>query len=175
MSGPTVYSAEMHLLKSKEGKKLLLNEGYSGQKVIDAWKTVIDNYSMNFRKTMLSLNVALPLKKDGTLQEVLNYAVQKLGTSLAVQGNWLKAKTTTKFLPYRLLSDLDENNNNVEIGFQMAWSSKNNTADQGTLQDAVKKGLNVGAKYFELYQVDILDKRNENYLRILNKELVRNN
>jgi len=175
MSGPTVYSAEMHLLKSKEGKKLLGDAGYSRDKVVNAWIAVIDNYSKKFQGIKLSLNIALPLKKDGTLEEILNYAASKLGTRLSVQGNWLKAKTASGFLPYRLMSDLNETNKEVEIGFQMAWSSKNNSANQGALEDAVKKGTDINAKYFEIYQADLLDAGNKEYLLKLNNKLVSSN
>lgn len=172
MSGPTVYSAEMHLLKSKDGKKLLRNAGYTRNKVVGAWRSVIDNYSQNFSKIMLSLNISLPLKKDGTLEEVLDYSISKLGNRLAVQGNWLKAKTKTGFLPYDLISALSEKDNEIEIGFQMAWSSKNSTESQGTIKESVSRGLKVNAGYFELYQVDILDENNKDYLIKLNSRLV---
>lgn len=172
MSGPTVYSAEMHLLKSKDGKELLKNAGYSRSKIVDAWRSVIDNYSENFNKIMLSLNISLPLRKDGTLEEVLDYSISKLGTRLAVQGNWLKAKTKAGFLPYDLISGLSEKDNEIEIGFQMAWSSKNSIDSQGTIKESVSKGLRVNAGYFELYQVDILDENNKDYLIKLNNDLV---
>ena len=175
MAGPTVYSAEMHLLKSKDGKKLLQNTGYSRKKVFYAWKTVIDNFSGKFMKIKLSLNIALPLRKDGTLEEVMDYAVKELGMRLSVQGNWLKSKTTAGFLPYLLLSELNENRKDIEIGFQMARSSRNNIAAQGTLETAVNKGIDVNAKYFELYQVDILDINNKEYLIKLNDKLVKGN
>ena len=172
MSGPTVYSAEMHLLKFEDGKKILKDAGYSREKVVEAWDAVIDNYSENFPNTMLSLNIAIPFKKDGTLEEVLNYAISKVGPRLSVQGNWLKSRTSNRFLPYSLISGLSESNSEVEIGFQMARSSKYSVSSQGTLEESVEAGLAVNAGYFELYKIDVLDKSNRDYLINLNNKLV---
>ena len=43
------------------------------------------------------------------------------------------------------------------IAFQTIWSSTNDTQNrmQGTLKDAVCKGIGSGANYFEIYKVDI--------------------
>ena len=96
---------------------------------------------------------------------------------LLFKGNWLKAGTKSSFLPYKLISEINKKSYNVNTltGFQMAWSSKNSELTQGTLSESVNRGLEAGAKYFELYEIDILDKNNKEYLTKLNKALLYSN
>ena len=47
--------------------------------------------------------------------------------------------------------------NRAAIAFQMIWSSTGDTQNrmQGSLRDAVCKGIGSGARYFEIYKIDI--------------------
>ena len=170
MAGPTVGSAEMHLPKGKEVGKLTEAAGYSKEKIVNAWKKVMDAYLTVFSGKALALNIAVPFKNDGTLDEVVQYGISKIGTRFCVQGNWLTAHASDSFYPYKLILDLHKNNWK-NIGFQMARASRNNESLQGPLDASVQKGLNAGAKYFELYQIDILEESNKKFLEGLNKQL----
>lgn len=170
MAGPTASSAEMHIPKKGEGKTLIQEAGYSKDKIVKAWKEVIDAYSNAFPKKVLALNIAVPFRKDGALEEVIQYAVSKIENSLYVQGNWLSAHTTDSFYPYRVILDLKKNNS-TNIGFQMLGASKYESR-QGSLDASIEKGLIAGAMYFEIYQVDIIEPGNRQFLEELNKRLV---
>ena len=171
IAGATVSSAEMHLPKGKEGGKLTEAAGYSKKKIVNVWKKVMDAYSNAFPGKALALNIAVPFKNDGTLDEVVQYGISKIGTRFCVQGNWLTAHTSDSFYPYKLIFDLHKNNW-INIGFQMARASKTYESLQGSLEASVQKGLDAGARYFELYQVDILEESNGKFLEGLNKQLM---
>lgn len=154
MAGPTVYSAEMHLPKN-ENRKVLQRADYTKQKIITAWKKVIDAYATNFPTKFLSLNLALPLNNDGAMEEIVAYAQKKIGNRLCIQGNFLSGKTKTSFHVYKYLQSFRDDDT-VIIGFQMA-APAGNVARMGTLESAIDKGRAAGARYFEIYPGDCLD------------------
>ena len=170
MAGPTASSAEMHIPKKGEGKTLIQEAGYSKDKIVKAWREVIDAYSNAFPKKALALNIAVPFRKDGALEEVVQYAVSKIGKRLCIQGNWLSAHTANSFYPYKVILDIKKNNS-ANIGFQMLGASKYESR-QGSLNMSVEKGLLAGARYFEIYQVDIMEPDNRKFLEKLNKRLI---
>ncbi len=169
MAGPTASSAEMHIPKKGEGKTLIQEAGYSRDKIVEAWREVIDAYSNAFPQKALALNIAVPFRRDGALEEVVQYAVSKMGKRLCVQGNWLSAHTANSFYPYKVILDIQKNNS-ANIGFQMLGASKHESR-QGSLDMSVEKGLLAGAMYFEIYQVDILEPDNRQFLEELDKRL----
>lgn len=151
MTGPTVLSGEMHLPKNADSVRNLEIAGYQPDKLIDAWRHVIDRYCELFPTTLLSLNIAKPLKNDGVLEAVVDYAARTCSTRYCLQGNWLSGRTPDDFKPLELIRSF---RNRAVIGFQMLGVSKN-VRRMGSLDDALRKGLTVGATYFEIYPPDL--------------------
>lgn len=176
MAGPTYRTAEMYLPRKGEAPILLEKAGYSKDKFVTAWKKVIDAYSYAFPGKSLGLNIDVPLKIDGALEEIIEYGIARIGTKLCIQGNWLSAYTPTpySFYPYNTILRLVQNKAGVNIGFQMLGSSEFRATQQGPLDVAVQKGLNAGARYFEIYQEDIIKASNRQLFEELNKELMKN-
>lgn len=168
MAGPTVNSAEMHLPKRGEAKGFM-DAHYRKDKVVDAWKRVIDAYKKAFPEKALALNIAIPFRNDGALEEVVQYGMMKLGKAFCVQGNWLSARTMESFHPYKLLSDFGKKGS-ARVGFQMLAPSANE-ARQGSLEVSIRKGLDAGARYFEIYEADIKEEQNKKLLEDLEKKL----
>ncbi|MDA8168915.1 MAG: beta-galactosidase [Nitrospiraceae bacterium] len=167
MAGPTVNSAEMHIPKRGEAKTLVINAGYSKDALVSAWRRVMDAYSAAFPEKELSLNIAVPFRRDGTLEDVIQYGISKIGNRFAVQGNWLSAHTRDRFYPYHVMAGL---NANVNKGFQMLAASKNGSR-QGSLDVSIQKGLKAGARYFEIYEADIRDYNSRQLFEGLDKKL----
>lgn len=173
MAGPTAFNAEMHLPKKGEGKTLIEGAGYSKHKIVSAWRMVIDAYSNAFPGKALALNTAVPLREDGALEEIIQYGLSRVGKLFYIQGNWLSAYTTDSYYSHNVI--LDFRKKGVDnVGFQMLGSSEFKAEQQGPLDVAVQKGLNAGAKYFEIYQEDITKANNSQFLTELDKKLVGN-
>ena len=170
MAGPTINSAEMHLPKRGEARQKILDAGYSKEKLVKAWRKVIDAYSVAFSGRALALNIAVPLMRDGSLEEIIRYGLSKVGKRLCIQGNWLTGHTNQRYYPYELMTRLKKEDN-VTIGFQMLAAAAWKKRRQGSLEESVQKGLDAGAQYFEIYEMDILENRNRQLLEKLDKKL----
>lgn len=169
MAGPTLSSAEMHLPKKGSVRRLIQEAGYSKETLISAWKKVIDAYAVAFPASSLALNISIPFRNDGAMEEIIKYGISRLGQRLCIQGNWLSAHTMDSFHPYKVMHDLYKNKA-VNVGFQMLGAAKNESR-QGSLDTAIQKGLNAGANYFEIYEIDIIDNRNRQLLEELDRRL----
>ena len=169
IAGPTFNSAEMHLPKRGEGRRLTEKAGYSAGKLLQAWKTVIDAYAEAFPGKALALNISIPLSNDGTMEKIIDYGKARLGNRLCVQGNWLSSHTKVTFPPYRVILNFPSKDA-ITIGFQMLGAAKNEYR-MGPLDAAITKGLEAGAQYFEIYETDIEDPASRVVLGDLNKKL----
>jgi hypothetical protein len=169
MAGPTASSAEMHLPKRREAKKLTEDAGYTKKRIVDAWKAVIDAYSKAFPEKALALNVAIPFRKDGAMEDIIRYGISTLGQRFCTQGNWLSAHTRDSFVPYKTIESFKADKG-ITVGFQMLGASANESR-QGPLDLSIQKGLNAGAKYFEIYEADIKDVRNAPLLKEISDKL----
>ena len=172
LSGPTWRTAEMYLPRKGDAPDLLIKAGYTPDRLVDAWQTVIDHFAKCFPSTPLALNADVPLKEDGVLERVIDYAIKKLGERLCVQGNWLSAHTPTKYSrhAFRKMVEL-HNSRGVKIGFQMLGSAEFRSEQQGPLNRAIAIGERAGGSYFEIYPTDLLDKKNLPLLTAFHKRL----
>lgn len=170
ITGPNVRSAEMHLPKQGDERALMMKAGYSKNRIVSAWKTVIDAFANAFPKKSLALNMAIPLKNDHAMEDIIQYGISKLGQRLYIQGNFLSAYTRDSFHTYEVIFNLKKNNY-VNVGFQMLGAS--DESRMGNLTGAVQKGLDAGASYFEIYEKDVTIDRNRQLLMELDKRLKR--
>jgi hypothetical protein len=153
MTGPCKYG-EMHL-PEKDNQELWSSLGYTEEKLIWAWMTVIDAYAEAFPDTPLAINIAQPVSFGDSLrvvQEILSYGYGKLGDRLCIQGDWLSAKIGKSFPLYQIVQDYA---NYANVGFQMLCDTDDKERFGGTLREAINKGLDAGASYMEIYSVDI--------------------
>jgi len=169
IAGPTVRSAEMHLPKRGTGKTQIQDAAYSKEKIVSAWKKVIDAYAKAFPDKPLALNIAIPLKDDGAMEEIIAYGISRIGERLCLQGNWLSAYIKDSFTPYREIMSVHKQHK-VTVGFQMLGTAKN-MLKQGPLDKAVQKGLKAGARYFEIYEQDIREQHNIEFFLGLDREI----
>jgi hypothetical protein len=159
LAGPNTSSLEMHLPKG-ENAALVEEAGYSREKIVTAWKQVIDAYAKAFPHKDLALHIAVPLVKDGAMEEVIQYGISRVGSRFCIQGDFLNARTNGLFYPYRVMREYREKYG-VTLGFQMADSAYYRPRREGPLETAIEKGLQAGAQYFEVFYADIIDPQNK--------------
>jgi hypothetical protein len=169
MAGPTWHSAEMHLPRfSRESRTMLGKAGYSKDSLVSAWKKIIDAFGEAFPDKFLALNLAVPFREDGAMEEIVQYARARLGNRLCAQDNQLSDHHENS-VTYKLVQTLGKQG--VNIGFQMLDSAKDRPGRQGSLRGSIEQGLAVGAEYFEIYQADLMQPQNRDFLEELNKRL----
>jgi hypothetical protein len=169
MAGPTWHSAEMHLPRfSRECRVMLKKAGYSKESLVNAWKKVIDAFEEAFPDKSLALNLAVPFREDGALEDILQYARARLGKRLCAQDNQLSDHHENS-VTYKLVQTLGKQG--VNIGFQMLDSAKERPGRQGSLRVSIEQGLAAGAQYFEIYQADLLEPQKRALFEELDKKL----
>jgi hypothetical protein len=169
MAGPTWHSAEMHLPKySPENRAVLEKAGYTKDKIVHAWKKVIDGYAEAFPDKSLALNLSIPFKNDGAMEEIIEYGIKKLGNRICIQDNQL-SDHHEKAVTYKTIEKLSKRG--VNVGFQMLDSAVDKPKRQGSLEVSVEQGLKAGAQYFEIYQSEIKDERKSRLFHELDKKL----
>jgi hypothetical protein len=169
MAGPTCFSGEMHLPKfSQESRQVVEAAGYSKNNIVNAWEKVIDAFAEAFPDKSLALNLAIPFRRDGALEDILQYASAKLGKRLCAQDNQLSDHHDDS-ASYELVQTLGRQG--VNIGFQMLDSATDRPDRQGSLSVSIEQGLMAGAQYFEIYQSDLLQPQNSSLFEELDKKL----
>lgn len=148
--------AEMSLVGCQNG---ILSGGtpYDRNSYLSAWKTTIDAYAVAFASTKLFISAPVGVicrpDNDGKAfyTAVMNHALTKSASTTVFAAD-LNALGSA-----RLAQTDDSIRSRTGVAFQMIWSSTNDTKNcmQGTLMDAVCKGIESGAQYFEIYKVDL--------------------
>jgi hypothetical protein len=163
MAGLDYTGGEMHLPKTKEDVAHWKAIGYSKDRLVGAWRTVIDAYADAFPNKYLALDVSLPVLRDGTVEEVVAYAREKLGPRFCIQHNALSAGTVQEGFPHRWIK---ENQEPAIVGFQELCpvtpeGSFNNNGRRfgGTLERGLQIGCDAGMTYLEIYLADISNKQ----------------
>jgi hypothetical protein len=161
MAGPSKSSAEMHLPRTPADKEHWGRIGYTKGKLVGAWQSVVDAYAEAFPDRFLALNVATPLYDDGVVEDVLAYALGRLGPRLAVQHNALSAKTRREWITHARVAAYRDR---ALVGFQLLSPvtphGRFNDGGRrfgGTMTEAMQIGLDAGARYIEIYPADLKD------------------
>jgi hypothetical protein len=131
MAAGASKSVEMHLPKSPEAIQRFEAEGYTKERLVGSWKRVIDAWAEAFPNTGLGLPAAVPLKRDGSLEEIVEYAVSRLGLRLYIATGSLSESTD---LSNPLMEVILRYKDRSHIGFQMV-SSASGGQGSGTRRD----------------------------------------
>ena len=130
---------------------------YSRANYLSAWKTTVEAHAAAFPAARLFISAPVSVicmpDNDGKAfyTEVMNHALARSGTATVFAAD-LNAAGSAR------LRQVDGSiSARAAIAFQTIWSSVNDTQNrmQGTLNDAVCQGIAGGARYFEIYKVDI--------------------
>lgn len=130
---------------------------YNRSNYLQAWKTTIGNYASAFTSAPVfvsaPVNVICMPDNDGKnfYTELMNYSIA-LNAHTAVFAADLNALGSSR------MNQVDTSiSSQTAIDFQMIWSANPDPQNrmQGTLRDAVCKGLGYGTHYFEIYKTDL--------------------
>ncbi|MEK6678015.1 MAG: beta-galactosidase [Nitrospirota bacterium] len=148
--------AEMSIVGCQNG---ILSGGiaYSRANYLNAWKTTVDAHAAAFSTTRLFISAPIAVicipDNDGKAfyTEVMNHALTKSAQTTAFAADLNAAGSM------RLVQVDASIRTRAALAFQMIWSSTNDTQNsmQGTLKEAVCQGIGSGARYFEIYKIDI--------------------
>lgn len=162
MAGPDYVGGEMHLPKTPKDIAHWREIGYTKPKLVGAWQRIIDAYAESFPDKYLALNVSMPILKDGTAQEIIAYAENRLGKRFCIQHNGLAVKTTTNVFQHQRVQ---ENRERAMVGFQQLcpWTprgqfNQNGARFGGSFRESLEYGMQAGMTYLEIYQADMENK-----------------
>lgn len=159
MAGLDITGGEMHLTRTDKDIEAWKQAGYSKQKLVGAWESVIDAYADAFPTTYLALDVSKAILNDGAVDAVQAYAKKRLGGRLCIQHNALSAKTVEDKHPNDWVRSYK---GKAIIGFQQLCPKTPRGAfnDEGrrfggNLDRALQIGLDAGMTYLEVYPPDV--------------------
>ena len=78
-------STEMHLPRTLDDQAQWQLQGYSLENITSAWRRVIDDFANTFPDTALMLAVSPVLITDGTVEAVVDYAIENYPWHLAIK------------------------------------------------------------------------------------------
>jgi hypothetical protein len=175
-AGPTSVSAEMTLPSKPEDVTKWLNDSYTPDKYLAAWKQVFRVYADDFPNQCVSLSApGLPILNPGKTdrgermraqQEIIKQATGILGRRLALQWSDLHAGAAE---PHPEEHDLVVSYSGRAItGLQMRTSAENSSGVMGADGNpplALRRSIDLGMKpnnagqyvnYLEIYEPDVL-------------------
>jgi PKD repeat protein len=175
ITGINLSSEETNLPNSSTDTVNWQAAGYTRVKVENAWQTIADAFSQAFPEVKIALIVVpgafppiddygnifvSPSGGDPTLiNDLINTGISRYGQQFIVQNNGLS--------DYWICSLVTNVANQVTTGYQMLWRVTNDNTyrmNNGIpinirpeLQTAVTDGVNGGAQFEEIYQIDVLN------------------
>ncbi|MEK6684565.1 MAG: beta-galactosidase [Nitrospirota bacterium] len=141
MAGGASTSVEMHLPKSPDGIKKLEEAGYTKEHLVASWKKAIDAWAAAFPNQGLGLPAAVPLRRDGALEAIMDYAVAKLGRRVYLATGSLSEKTN---LSDPMIQKIREYADRAGIGFQMLSSATRGGGEGGQRDYSMRSGSGGG-------------------------------
>src|SRR5581483_8118785 len=167
-AGPTSVSSEMSLPNTEPDVEQWRRLGYTPDKYVGAWRQTFAAYADTFPGQYFSLALypGLPIPdrkaRDETRRQVASIGIENYPSRVALQTSGLNANKGEDGAGAQLVREASAK---VLVGFMMSTSASRRTAEMcdscGTapdaLQAAIKKGLDEGARYLEIYEPDVLD------------------
>lgn len=140
--------------------------GYSDEKLINAWKKIIDTYRINFPDTPTSLDINEPLRKkhSNVLEPVVHYVLDKYPNKVFLQQNGLRADMPQD---HRIRKILREASKKTVVGYQMIGGKNWLNEEVGDRGRAFRNAIEDNASYIEVYAGDVNDPELESLLRQL--------
>jgi hypothetical protein len=162
VTGATENGLEMQLPDSSVDRAEWKRRGYSANRVVVAWKRLLDAYAAAFPRVPLDVDVHPVLGSDRVAEEVLAYGRRTLGDRFGVYGGWLSGKGPEQDPHHAGLHRLVRGH--APSGFAAFQLIGNETHQperfaSGGLRQAVEQGLGWGATYFEVWRADVLNPR----------------
>ncbi|MBY0525817.1 MAG: beta-galactosidase [Gemmataceae bacterium] len=159
ISGATENGLEMQLPASPRDRPEWMKAGFTPDKVIAAWKRIIDTFAQAFPQTPLDIDIHPVVGTDKVAEDVAAYGYSKLGKRFGVFAGWLSGKGADKDRHHAGMHGLAQKYGKLSFaGFQMIGNETNQSERfQGGLKGAVDQGMGWGARYFEVWKADAVN------------------
>ncbi len=145
------YIGEMFLVKDYTAQWIAA--GYTDQKLIDAWKSFINNYSFSFPDLPLGLNIGEPLAGySNALQPVVDWAKSAYPEKVYFQQNGLNGYVGAGVLYGDILYNASSA---ATAGFQPSGSINWFPERMGNRRAMMQQGISDNAAYYEIYSADL--------------------
>ncbi|MBR9922920.1 MAG: T9SS type A sorting domain-containing protein [Bacteroidetes bacterium] len=139
--------------------------GYSDQKMIDSWKTVVNTFKEAFPNHYLTNDFHPVNASDLVADSIYTYAQTQIGERYGASAWWWTQHNTTVYpAQYSLLQH--SASNNLFSGLQMAASGTDNpdTFGSGGMPEALSLAISQNMCYWEIWNNDILNEDFESLL-----------
>lgn len=136
-----------------------LERRYNKQTYLGAWKRMIDVYQSSFPDKVKFVAPGIVLFDEFFADDVLGYAREKFGDKLWLFNAGLRADGVPQKTMGRghIAALLEDHAQSGMLGLQTIWNSTDDPGNRmrGSLRNALDQGLLMGARYYEIYAVDI--------------------
>lgn len=129
---------------------------------LDAWKQMIDTYQLAFPDKVKFIAPGIVLFDEYFADEVITYAHSRYGMKLWLFNAGLRADGIPQLTMgtghiAKLLETYQKNGGG--LGLQTIWNASDDPRNRmrGDLVDVLEAGMKMGAIYFEVYAVDVLN------------------
>jgi Beta-galactosidase len=139
--------------------------GYTDQKLINAWKHIIDAYQKALPDTPTNLDINEPLgKQSDVLQPIVTYVLTTYPRKVYLQHNGLKADFPKGD---RIRQIIREASRKTIVGYQMVGGKGFLEGPTGNRMEAFHNALEDHAGYVEVYASDVVDPMQQRALKFL--------
>jgi hypothetical protein len=139
--------------------------GYSDEKLIAAWKQIIDAYQKSFPNTPTNLNIDEPLgRRSNVMKPVISYVLASYPQKVYLQHDGLKADLPNN---NRLRQIIREASGKTTVGYQMLGGKGFLDSQTGDRLTAFRNALEDHASYLEVYISDVKDSGQRGALQFL--------
>jgi Beta-galactosidase len=160
VTGATENGLEMQLPSSRDARERWRELGYTPQKVIAAWRRILDAFGEAFPDTTLDVDVHPVLGTDRIAEDVAAYGYRKFGKRFGVYGGWLSGRPADQDRHHAGMHTIAMKYGRLSfVGFQMIGNETRQPERfaPGGLRAAVEQAMGWGARYFELWDVDVMN------------------
>lgn len=126
---------------------------------LNAWKQMINAYQLSFPDKIKFIAPGMVLFDEFFADDVIRYAQDHYGKKLWLFNAGLRADGVPQksMGTGHIASRLEAFAKEGVLGLQTIWNATDDPGNRmrGTLPDVLKKGMQMGASYFEIYAIDV--------------------
>jgi Beta-galactosidase len=160
ISGATENGLELQLPSKPADREQYSRWGYAPEKVVAAWKRIIDTFAEAFPQTPLDLDLHPVLGSDQVAAEAAAYGHRHLGKRFGISGGWLSGKPAGQDRHHAGMHSLAQKYGPLSFStFQMIGNETNQPERfaPGGVRAAAHQGMSWNAHYFEIWRADVLN------------------
>ncbi|HVA50234.1 MAG TPA: beta-galactosidase [Pirellulales bacterium] len=160
ITGATANGLEMQLPFMRRDRERWQMLGFTPEKVIAAWKPIIDTFAEAFPGKPLDIDIHPVLGTDRVAEEVAAYGSARLGRRFGIFSGWLSGRSPEQDRHHAgMLALAEKYGPKGFAAFQMI-ASESRTPQQfaeGGIKTAINQGLSWNAHYFEIWELDAMN------------------